>query len=103
VLIIEDVTTAGTSIRETLPLLQAAAKIQLAGLVVAVDRQERGNSELNGLTEISEQYNMPTFAIATIDEIIAHLREKPVNGRMLLDDATYRRVLDYRKQHAGTR
>lgn len=103
VLIIEDVTTAGTSIRETLPLLQAAAKIQLAGLVVAVDRQERGNAALNGLTEISEQYNMPTFAIATIDEIITHLREKPVNGRMLLDDATYRRVLDYRKQHAGTR
>jgi orotate phosphoribosyltransferase len=103
VLIVEDVTTAGTSIRETLPLLRAAAKVQLAGLVVAVDRQERGNTELNALTEISEHYNMPTFAIVTIDEIISHLREHPVDGRMLLDDATYRRVLDYRKQHAGTR
>jgi orotate phosphoribosyltransferase len=103
VLFIEDVTTAGTSIRETLPVLRAAAKVQLAGLVVAVDRQERGTTELNGLTEISEHYSMPTFAIATIDEIIAHLREHPVDGRMLLDDATYRRVLDYRKQHAGTR
>jgi orotate phosphoribosyltransferase len=103
VLFIEDVTTAGTSIRETLPVLRSAAKVQLAGLVIAVDRQERGTSELNGLTEIGEQYSMPTFAIVTIDEIIAHLREHTVDGRMVLDDATYRRVLDYRKQHAGTR
>jgi orotate phosphoribosyltransferase len=103
VLIIEDVTTAGTSIRETVPLLQAAAKVQLAGLVVAVDRMERGTGALNALTEISEQYAMPTFAIVTIDEIISHLREHPVGGRMLIDDATYQRVLDYRKQHGGTR
>jgi orotate phosphoribosyltransferase len=103
VLIIEDVTTAGTSIRETVPLLQAAAKIRLAGLVVAVDRMERGTGATNALTEISEQYAMPTFSIVTIDEIIAHLREHPVDGRMLLDDATYERVLDYRKQHGGTR
>lgn len=96
VLIIEDVTTADTSIRETVQLLKAAANVQLAGLVVAVDRMERGGSELNALTEISEQYNMPTFAIVNIEEIIAHQREH-------LDEATYRRVLDYRKQHAGTR
>jgi orotate phosphoribosyltransferase len=103
VLIIEDVTTAGTSIRETVPLLRAAAKVQLAGLVVAVDRMERGGGELNALTEIGEELAMPAFAIVTIEEIIAHLRETPVQGRMLLDDATYRRVLDYRKQHAGAR
>jgi orotate phosphoribosyltransferase len=105
VLIIEDVTTAGTSIRETVPLLQAAAKVQLAGLVVAVDRMERGSGEgeLNALTEISEQYAMPTFAIVNIEEIIEHLRDTPVDGRKVIDDATYRRVLDYRKQHAGSR
>ena len=103
VLIIEDVTTAGTSIRETVPLLRAAAKVQLAGLVVAVDRMERGTGEVNALTEISEEFAMPTFAIVNIDEIVSHLRETPVDGRNVIDDATYRRVLDYRKQHAGTR
>ena len=103
VLIIEDVTTAGTSLRETVPLLQAAAKVQLAGLVVSVDRMERGSGELNALTEIREHYAMPTFAIVTIEEIIAHLREHAVDGRQLIDDATYRRVLAYREQHAGTR
>jgi len=103
VLIIEDVTTAGTSLRETVPLLQAAAKVQLAGLVVSVDRMERGTGEVNALTEIREHYGMPTFAIVTIEEIIAHLREHAVDGRQLIDDATYRRVLAYREQHAGTR
>ena len=103
VLIIEDVTTAGTSLRETVPLLQAAAKVQLAGLVVSVDRMERGTTEVNALTEIRERYGMPTFAIVTIEEIVAHLREHHVNGQQLIDDATYRRVLAYREQHAGTR
>jgi len=103
VLIIEDVTTAGTSIRETVPLLQGAAKVKLAGLVVAVDRMERGAGALNALTEVGQAYDMPTFAIVTIEEVIAHLREHPVCGRMLIDDATYQRVLDYRRQHAGTR
>jgi orotate phosphoribosyltransferase len=103
VLIIEDVTTAGTSLRETVPLLQAAAKVQLAGLVVSVDRMERGTGDVNALTEIRERYAMPTFAIVTIEDIVAHLREHAVDGRKLIDDATYRRVLAYREQHAGTR
>jgi orotate phosphoribosyltransferase len=101
VLIIEDVTTAGTSIRETVPLLQAAAEIQLAGLVVSVDRMERGTGAKNTLTELRDTYGMPTFAIVTIDEVIAHLREHDVDGKRVLDDATYRRVLAYREQHAG--
>jgi orotate phosphoribosyltransferase len=102
VLIIEDVTTAGTSIRESVPLLRAAADIQLAGLVVSVDRMERGSGEKNSLTEIREQYGMPTFAIVTIEDIITHLREHAVDGRMVIDDASYRRVLAYREQHAGS-
>jgi len=102
VLIIEDVTTAGTSIRETLPLLRAAADVKLAGLVVSVDRQERGTGTRNALVEISEQYNMPTFAIVTIDEIIEHVRELSVDGKPFLDTDTYQRLLDYRKQYAGS-
>jgi orotate phosphoribosyltransferase len=101
VLIIEDVTTAGSSIRECVPLLRAAADVQLAGLVVGVDRQERGTGDKNALSEIRDQYGMKTFAIVTIDQVIEHLRQQPVAGRMVLDDETYQRVLAYRKQHAG--
>jgi orotate phosphoribosyltransferase len=102
VLIVEDVTTAGTSIRETVPLLRAAAKIELAGLVVSVDRMERGTGSKNTLAELRDDYGMPTFAIVTIEDIITHLREHAVDGKLLIDDATYRRVLDYREQHAGS-
>jgi orotate phosphoribosyltransferase len=102
VLIIEDVTTAGSSIRETVPLLRAAAKVELAGLVVSVDRMERGTGAKNALAEISESYGMPTFAIVTIEEVIAHLRANDVDGKRVLDDDTYRRVLAYREQHAGS-
>jgi orotate phosphoribosyltransferase len=102
VLIIEDVTTAGTSIRETVPLLQRSAQVQLAGLIVSVDRLERGTGDKNALAEVGEQYRMPTFAIVTIEDIIVHLREHKIAGQLIIDDDTYRRVLTYRKQHAGT-
>ena len=102
VLIIEDVTTAGSSIRETVPLLMAAAKPKLVGLVVSVDRMERGMGTRNALAEVADSYGMKAFSIVTIEDIIAHLRAHPVDGKLVIDDETYQRVLDYRKQHAGT-
>jgi orotate phosphoribosyltransferase len=101
VLIIEDVTTAGSSIRETVPLLRAAADIKLVGLVVSVDRMEKGAGEKNALAEIRETYGMQTLSIVTIDEIMAHLRTTPVDERTVIDDATYARMLAYRQQYGG--
>ena len=72
VLIIEDVTTAGTSIRETVPVLQAAADASLAGLIVSVDRMERGTGDKAALTQVSEDFGIPTCAIVTVREIIEH-------------------------------
>jgi orotate phosphoribosyltransferase len=76
VLIIEDVTTAGTSIRETVPQLMAVAPITLAGLVVSVNRQERGTTPRTALAELAHEYSMPTHAIVTLDEILEHLGER---------------------------
>jgi orotate phosphoribosyltransferase len=101
VVIIEDVTTAGTSIRETVPLLQAAAKIELKALVVSVDRMERGTGEFSALSEIRETYRMRTLSIVTVDEIVDHLRATPVNGRKLIDDALYARILEYRRTYGA--
>ena len=72
VLIIEDVTTAGTSIRETVPVLQAAADIELAGLIVSVDRMERGTGDMAALAQVGKEFAMPTHAIVTVREIIEY-------------------------------
>jgi len=99
VLIVEDVTTAGTSIRETVPLLQRAAKVSLVGLVVAVDRMERGTGERSALAEITDSYGMATHALVTIEEVMTDLRGRAVDGRVVLDDATHARLRAYREQY----
>jgi orotate phosphoribosyltransferase len=101
IVIIEDVTTAGTSIRETVPLLKAAANVELTALIVSVDRMERGSGEVSALQEIRDTYAMKTFSIVTVDEIIEHLRTTKVNGQLLLDDALYQRMLEYRKAYGA--
>ena len=87
VVIIEDVTTAGTSIGETLPIIKAQGDIKALGLVVSVDRMERGQGEKSALTEISEKYGLRTTAIVTMEEVIAHLYNRPYKGKMIIDDS----------------
>ncbi|MGI9595571.1 MAG: orotate phosphoribosyltransferase [Acidimicrobiales bacterium] len=71
VLIVEDITTAGTAIRDSVPLLRDAAEISLAGLVVSVDRRERGLDDRSALQALAEEFEMPTFAIVDVHEIMA--------------------------------
>jgi orotate phosphoribosyltransferase len=99
VVIVEDVTTAGTSIRETVPLLRAAANIELVGLVVAVDRMERGTGERSALQELAAAYSMQAFAIVTVEEIMADLRGRSIDGQTVLTDELYARMQAYRAQY----
>jgi orotate phosphoribosyltransferase len=101
VVIIEDVTTAGTSIRETVPLLRATAKVQLVGLVVSVDRMERGTGEKNALTEVSEEFQMRGVSIVNIEEVMQSLRGRPVDGTVVLSEALHARMQEYRQQYGG--
>jgi len=102
VVMIEDVTTAGTSIGETMPILQAQGKVNVLGLVVSVDRMERGQDTKSALTEISETYRMKTAAIVTMKEVIDHLYNRPVKGKVLLDD-TIRKAIDaYYEQYGAS-
>jgi orotate phosphoribosyltransferase len=101
VVIVEDVTTAGTSIRETLPILNAAAKVNIAGLIVSVDRMERGTGELNALAELRQTLGAPAFAIVTIDEVTQYLHGRKIDGQVVLDDETRTRIQAYRAQYGG--
>lgn len=102
VLIVEDVTTAGTSIRETVPALQAAADVRLAGLVVSVDRMERGQGTANALVELSQEFDMQTFAIVTIREVADYLRGREVDGKVVVTEELFAQIEAYRDQYGGT-
>ena len=73
VVLIEDITTAGTVMREIVPLLRSQADISLAGLVVSVDRCERGLDDRSALQALAEEFDMPAFAIVTVHEIMAYM------------------------------
>ncbi len=95
VLIIEDVTTAGTSIMETLPILKAQGDIVLSGLVVSVDRMERGQGEKTALKEMEEKYGFPTASIVTMKEVTQHLYNKSYKGKIIIDDKIMEQINAY--------
>jgi orotate phosphoribosyltransferase len=72
VLVVDDVITAGTAVREVMQIIDAAGATA-AGIVVALDRQERGKGELSAIGEISRDYNVPVLSIISLDQIIHYL------------------------------
>lgn len=101
IVIIEDVTTAGTSIQETLPIIKAQGKVDVLGLVVSVDRMERGQGEKSALQEISETYGIETTAIVTMGEVIEHLYNRPYKGKIIIDDAMKQAIDAYYEKYGA--
>lgn len=99
VLIIEDVTTAGTSIQETLPIIKAQGDVKVEGLVVSVDRMERGQGKKSALTEISETYGLKTTSIVTMKEVVEHLYNKEYKGKIIIDNHLKSAIDAYYKQY----
>lgn len=95
IIIIEDVTTAGTSIGETMPILKAQGDVSVLGLVVSVDRMEKGQGSKSALSEIEENYGLKTTAIVTMEEVVEHLYNKPYNGNIIIDDALKGQIKAY--------
>ena len=86
VVLIEDVTTAGTSVGETMPIIKAQGNVDVLGIVVSVDRMERGTGTKSALSEIEETYGIKTTAIVTMEEVVEYLYNKPYNGNIIIDD-----------------
>ena len=101
ILIIEDVTTAGTSIGETLPIIKAQGNVDVCGLVVSVDRMERGQGEKSALQEIQETYGFQTTAIVTMAEVVEHLYNREYRGKIYIDDEMKARIDAYYEQYGA--
>ena len=101
VLIVEDVTTAGTSIYETMPILKSQADVDVKGLIISVNRMERGKGEKSALVEIREKFGFKTCAIVTMDEVIEYLYNNEINGRVYIDDEMKQRIDAYYVQYGA--
>ena len=101
VVIIEDVTTAGTSIGETLPIIKEQGNVDVIGLCVSVDRMERGTGSKSALSQIEETYGMKTTAIVTMADVVEHLYNKPYNGNIVIDDKINDAIKEYYAQYGA--
>ena len=95
VMIIEDVTTAGTSIYETVPLLKKESNVNISGLLISVDRMEKGKTGIPALQELNREFEMQTFSIVNIKEIVSYLYNQKVNGKVWIDDEIMGRIDKY--------
>lgn len=76
VVMIEDVTTSGKSMEETVPKVRSAADVKILGLMVSLDRAEKGKGEESALSEVSKLYDFDTAAIVSMPEVCEYLEEK---------------------------
>ncbi|MBN1846086.1 MAG: orotate phosphoribosyltransferase [Sedimentisphaerales bacterium] len=95
VVIIEDVITAGTSVRESLEILRAGGNPKVIGVIVSVDRRERGQSELSAIQEIQQEFGLPVHSIVDVRQIIQYLHQREIDGVVHIDDAMKGRMEGY--------
>lgn len=86
VVIIEDVTTSGKSMEETVPIIRAQADIEIKGLMVSLNRMERGKGEKSALEEIKDLYGFAANAIVTMRDVVEYLYNKPYKGNIYIND-----------------
>ena len=102
VVIIEDVTTSGKSIEETFPILMEQAKVEVKGLMVSLNRMEKGlGGKVSALAEIKEKYGFQARAIVTMADVIEHLYNRPYQGKIYIDDRLKAAIDAYYQQYGA--
>ena len=107
IVIIEDVTTSGKSIEETFPIIKAQCpdpdKIEIKGLMVSLNRQEKGKGDKSALEEITDLYGFPANAIVTMGEVVEYLYNKPAgkDGKIIIDDKIKTDIENYYKEYGA--
>lgn len=94
VIITEDVITAGTAIREILPLLKNTANVYISAVVISVDRMERGKNEKSAVQEVYDDFGIKVYPIVTIEDIIECLKDGTVEGKEYVD-----KMIEYRNTY----
>ena len=101
VVIVEDVMTAGTSIYETAPILNNQGNVNIKGLIISVDRMEKGKSEKSAQAEIKETFDITTYSIVTMAEVVEYLYNKEIDGKIVIDDTIKLAIDEYYKVYGA--
>ncbi len=90
ILLIDDVISAGTAIREAVEIIETAEEATLAGVIIALNRQERGKTELSAIQEIEQQYKIPVISIVNLEDLITYIEHKSDKQKHLSAIQEYR-------------
>ena len=101
VVIIEDVTTSGKSIEETYPVIKAQADVEIKGLMVSLNRMEKGQTDKSALEEIKEKYGFEANAIVNMGEVVEYLYNKPYKGQIYIDDGIKKSIDGYYEKYGA--
>ncbi len=100
-ILIDDVITSGKAIRESLVTLKANNDPKVKGIIISVDRQERGKTSKNALKEVEEVLDIPIHPIVTIGQIKEYLHNKEINGDVYLDDSMLEKINNYLSEYGA--
>ena len=102
VVMIEDVTTSGKSMEETVPKVKGAADVEIVGLMVSLDRMEVGKGGVKcALEEVKDLYGFPTNAIVSMKDVVEHLYNRECQGKVVIDDQIKAAIDAYYKQYGA--
>ncbi|MCD8334279.1 MAG: orotate phosphoribosyltransferase [Clostridiales bacterium] len=99
--IVEDVVTAGTAVRESIELFRQVADVKITALFVSVDRMERGTRDCSTLDELRQDYGIQVWPIVTVREIIDFLHNRPIDGKVYIDDEMKGKMEAYLEQYGA--
>ncbi|MDE5855247.1 MAG: orotate phosphoribosyltransferase [Ruminococcus sp.] len=94
VIIIDDVMTSGKALRESMPKLKAAANVDVTGMVITVDRMEKGTGDLSAVQEVKRDFGIIVYPIVTMEDIINSIKDGIVDGKEYLE-----KMLEYRNTY----
>lgn len=101
VVMIEDVTTSGKSIEETVPIIKAQGDVKIVGLMVSLNRMERGKGTKSALEEIKELYGFEANAIVSMADVVEHLYNRECLGQIVIDDKLKADIDAYYEQYGA--
>jgi len=100
-ILVDDVITSGKAIRESLEVLKHNSDPEVAGIVISVNRQEKGKTDKNALKEVAETLGIPIFAIVTISEILSFLHNREIDRQVVIDDDMKGKIQAYLAEYGA--